>query len=200
METVSRIGGARTWTHEPWRSSNIGALSRASFLFQSLDNSAGLPPRLPNSVKALPSATMPWTEELNPNSESCLTMSPLRSSSRIENSQSSAPSSPQRLEAVSVVRHHPQIQPSRSVKAVCAVLQGADVDQQGGIATRQPTQTPHNPSKRSHARNGATACATSAANSSCKESLPRGMQILRIPEIAASASISARDRGGVWSP
>jgi Outer membrane protein beta-barrel domain len=49
-------------------------------------------------------------------------------------------------------------------------------------------------------RNGSIASKTAPGNSSCTESFPRGSVMLRMPGMAASASISARDRGGVSAP
>jgi hypothetical protein len=44
------------------------------------------------------------------------------------------------------------------------------------------------------------ACATASGNSSCSASLPCGRRTLRMPGTVASASISARDRGGGLRP
>jgi hypothetical protein len=49
-------------------------------------------------------------------------------------------------------------------------------------------------------RNASMASKTAPGNSSCTESFPRGSVMLRMPGMAASASISARDRGGVSAP
>ena len=49
-------------------------------------------------------------------------------------------------------------------------------------------------------RNGAMASKVVPGNSSCMESFPRANTTLRMPETAASASISARDLGGVSAP
>ncbi len=49
-------------------------------------------------------------------------------------------------------------------------------------------------------RNASMASKTAPGNSSCTESFPRGSVMLRMPGMAASAAISARDRGGVSAP
>jgi hypothetical protein len=52
----------------------------------------------------------------------------------------------------------------------------------------------------SSARNGSTALMVASGNSSCTASLPCGSRAVRMPPTAASASISARDFGGVSAP
>ena len=52
----------------------------------------------------------------------------------------------------------------------------------------------------SSARNGSMALMVASGNSSCTASLPRGSRAVRTPGMAASASISARDFGGVSAP
>src|SRR5262245_19918876 len=50
------------------------------------------------------------------------------------------------------------------------------------------------------ARNGPMASMVASGNSSCTASLPWGSRAVRTPPTAASASISARDLGGVSAP
>jgi hypothetical protein len=52
----------------------------------------------------------------------------------------------------------------------------------------------------SSARNGSMAPNVASGNSSCTASFPRGSRAVRMPGTAASASISARDFGGVSAP
>ena len=52
----------------------------------------------------------------------------------------------------------------------------------------------------SSARNGSMALMVASGNSSCTASLPWGSRTVRMPPTAASASISARDLGGVSAP
>src|SRR5262249_16928501 len=49
-------------------------------------------------------------------------------------------------------------------------------------------------------RKGPVASAVASGNSSCTESLPWGSRTVRMPGTPASASISARDFGGVSAP